>query len=143
MAADEAYPKAAYPAAYPKSYDYVSSSTLNSIDTYYKNNPFNESMMAAQAPMPYNFAYAVNDAPSYNDFGHQESSDGKVVSGSYNVVLPDGRTQTVTYTVDDYSGYVAKVAYTGEAKYPEYKPAYKAAAYPAPAYPTPTYPAKY
>jgi len=113
VAADEAYPKAAYPAAYPKSYDY--------------------------APMPYNFAYAVNDAPSYNDFGHQESSDGKVVSGSYNVVLPDGRTQTVTYTVDDYSGYVAKVAYTGEAKYPEYK----AAAYPALAYPTPAYPAKY
>ena len=91
--------------------------------------------------MPYEFAYQVKDEPSYNDFGHKESSDGKVVSGSYNVLLPDGRTQTVTYTADDHNGYVAKVEYSGEAKYPEYKPAYKAAAYPAPAYPTPAYPA--
>merc|ERR1712071_94534 len=98
VAADQAYPKPAYPAAYPKSYDYP-----------------------------------------YNNFGHKESSDGKVVSGSYNVALPDGRIQTVTYTADDYNGYVAKVTYTGEAKYP----AYKAAAYPAPAYPTPAYPKKY
>ena len=93
--------------------------------------------------MPYEFAYQVKDEPSYNDFGHKESSDGKVVSGSYNVLLPDGRTQTVSYTADDYSGYVAKVDYAGEAKSPEYKPAYKAAAYPAPAYPEPAYPEKY
>merc|ERR1712071_427306 len=120
VVADEAYPKPAYakpayPAAYPKSYDYPA--------------------------MPYDFAYRVQEDYTYNNYGHQESSDGKVVSGSYDVLLPDGRTQTVTYTVDDYSGYVAKVTYTGEAKSPEYKPAYKAAAYPAPAYPTPAYPA--
>ena len=76
--------------------------------------------------MPYDFAYQVQDDYTYNNYGHKESSDGKVVSGSYNVLLPDGRTQTVTYTVDGYSGYVAKVSYTGEAKYP----AYKAADYP-------------
>ena len=93
--------------------------------------------------MPYNFAYQVKDHPTYNDFGHQETSDGKVVSGSYNVLLPDGRVQTVSYTVDGYSGYVAKVSYTGEAKYPEYKPAYKAPAYHAPAYPEPAYPEKH
>merc|ERR1712071_226802 len=110
---DQAYPKPAYPAAYPKSYDYPA--------------------------MPYDFAYQVVDDYTYNNYGHKETSDGKVVSGSYNVLLPDGRTQTVTYTVDDYSGYVAKVEYAGEAKYPEYKPAYKAAAYAAPAYPTPAY----
>ena len=98
-------------------------------------------MMDEQPAMPYDFAYQVVDDYTYNNYGHKESSDGKVVSGSYNVLLPDGRTQTVTYTVDDYSGFVAKVDYTGEAKYPEYKPAYKAAAYPAPAYPTPAYPA--
>ena len=92
-----------------------------------------------QPAMPYNFGYQVVDDYTYNNFGHKESSDGKVVSGSYNVALPDGRTQTVTYTADDYNGYVAKVTYTGEAKYP----AYKAAAYPAPAYPTPAYPKKY
>ena len=38
--------------------------------------------------------------------------------------------QTVTYTADDYSGYVADVKYKGEAKYPKYSaPAYKAPAY--------------
>merc|ERR1712071_142515 len=84
------------------------------------------------AARPYSFDYAVKDDASYNDFGHQESSDGKVVSGSYRVLLPDGRVQTVTYTVDDYAGYVADVKYEGEAKYPEYKPAYTPA---APAYP--------
>ena len=76
--------------------------------------------------MPYDFAYAVKDEPSYNDFGHQETSDGKVVSGSYRVLLPDGRTQIVSYTVSGDSGYVAEVKYEGEAKYPEYKPAYPA-----------------
>merc|ERR1712071_668847 len=119
VAADEVYPKpaypAAYPAAYPKTYDYPA--------------------------MPYDFAYRVQDDYTYNNYGHKESSDGKVVSGSYDVLLPDGRTQIVTYTVDDYSGYVAKVEYSGEAKYPEYKPAYKAAAYPAPAYKAAAYPA--
>ena len=86
--------------------------------------------------MPYNFAYAVEDVPSYNSFGHQETSDGKTVTGSYRVALPDGRTQIVTYKVDGYSGFVADVKYEGVAKYPEYSaPAYKAApAYPAPAY---------
>ena len=73
--------------------------------------------------MPYNFAYTVKDDPSYNNFGHQESSDGNVVTGSYFVLLPDGRLQTVTYKADSY-GYVADVKYEGEAKYPEYKPAY-------------------
>ncbi|XP_046642273.1 cuticle protein 19-like [Daphnia pulicaria] len=113
-----AYPAPAYPAAYPpKSYDY--------------------------APMPYNFAWAVKDDYTYNDYAHQETADDKgYVTGSYRVLLPDGRTQIVTYKADDYSGYVADVKYEGEAKYPEYnKPAYKAAAYPAPAYPAPAYPA--
>ena len=45
----------------------------------------------------HNFAYAVEDVPSYNNFGHQETSDGKTVTGSYRVALPDDRTQIVTY----------------------------------------------
>ncbi|XP_046453957.1 DNA-directed RNA polymerase II subunit RPB1-like isoform X1 [Daphnia pulex] len=92
-----------------------------------------------ETPQPYDFSWAVNDY--YNDYSHSESSDGKVTTGSYRVVLPDGRTQIVTYKADSY-GYVADVKYTGEAKYPEYVANnYKATTYSAPAYkPTaPTY----
>ncbi|EFX72276.1 hypothetical protein DAPPUDRAFT_59192, partial [Daphnia pulex] len=71
-----------------------------------------------QPPMPYTFDWAVLDEPSYNDFGHKENSDGKVVDGTYYVVLPDSRKQVVTYKADDY-GYVADVKYEGEAKYDE------------------------
>ena len=88
--------------------------------------------------MPYDFAWAVKDEPSYNDYSHQERNDGKATTGSYRVVLPDGRTQIVTYKADEY-GYVADVKYEGESKTYDYKPAYKPA-YPAePAYPKPSY----
>ncbi|XP_046441409.1 adhesive plaque matrix protein-like isoform X1 [Daphnia pulex] len=89
-------------------------------------------------PKAYHFAYDVNDDYTYNNYNHQESSDDKgYVTGSYSVYLPDGRTQTVTYKADDYTGYVADVKYTGEAKYPEYKtaPAYQTGTYSAPTYP--------
>ena len=75
-------------------------------------------MFFLQAPSPYSFAYAVKDEPSYNDFGHSETSDGKAVTGSYSVVLPDGRKQIVNYKVDAYSGYVAEVKYEGIAYHP-------------------------
>ena len=100
----------------------------------------NELLITRQPAQPYHFAYAVKD-DYYNDYSHQESSDGKVVSGSYQVLLPDGRVQTVNYKVDDYSGYNAEVTYSGHAKAYEHKPAYKAAAYPAPAYKAAAYPA--
>ena len=90
--------------------------------------------------MPFAFEWAVKDVPSYNDYSQSTTSDGKLTTGTYSVILPDGRTQVVTYK-DDGNGYVAEVKYIGEAKYPDYKPAYKA--YPAPAYPAPAYPAKY
>ena len=90
-------------------------------------------------PRPYSYAYAVKDDYSGANFNAQETSEGKAVSGSYQVALPDGRIQTVTYTADHYNGYVADVKYTGEAVYPKYEPKpYK----PAPAYkPTPPPPA--
>ena len=97
-----------------------------------------------KAPQPYSFGYDVQDKESYNDFEHNEKSDYNVVTGSYRVALPDGRTQIVTYKADAY-GYTADVKYEGEAKYPEYKaatysaPAYKAPAYTAPAYTAPAY----
>uniref|UniRef100_A0A0P5JN20 Cuticle protein n=1 Tax=Daphnia magna TaxID=35525 RepID=A0A0P5JN20_9CRUS len=92
------------------------------------------------APQPYSFGYDVQDKESYNDFDHSEKSEANVVTGSYRVALPDGRTQIVTYKADSY-GYTADVKYEGEARYPEYKETqqYKAPAYPAPAYKAPEY----
>ena len=90
----------------------------------------------------YNFEYAVQDKEGYAPvhFGQNEHRDGYATNGQYHVLLPDGRTQTVTYTVGDaHTGYIADVQYSGEAKY-EAASAYKPA--PAPAYkpaPAPTY----
>ncbi|XP_057381719.1 uncharacterized protein LOC130704256 [Daphnia carinata] len=60
------------------------------------------------SPQPYSFAYDVNDG--YNNYGHQQQSDGYVTSGSYRVLLPDGRTQIVQFRADK-NGYVADVKY--------------------------------
>ena len=74
--------------------------------------------------MPYRFGYAVQDDVG-NDFNQQETSDGQVVSnykfcpnyslmpqfqitGQYSVVLPDGRVQTVTYSVAPDTGFVVR-----------------------------------
>ena len=66
----------------------------------------------------YEFAWAVKDDSSENDFGHQEARDDEFTSGSYYVHLPDGRLQKVSYTVDGDDGYVAEVTYEGEAQFP-------------------------
>ncbi|XP_047472513.1 cuticle protein 7-like [Penaeus chinensis] len=101
-------------------------------------------------PAKYEFNYAVKDDYSGNDFGHQESRNGYDTQGTYYVQLPDGRLQTVTYTVNGDSGYVAEVSYQGEAQYPaqqpsrSYQPAPSASYQPAPSpsyqpAPTPAY----
>ncbi|XP_046656881.1 repetitive proline-rich cell wall protein-like isoform X5 [Daphnia pulicaria] len=119
----------------------------------YKTSDYVQSKYEAPAKpdyekQPYSFSWDVKDEDTYNDFVHTEESDGKVISGSYRVELPDGRTQIVTYRADE-NGNVADVTYEGEAQYPdesEYKaapaysaPAYKAPAYSAPAYKAPSY----
>merc|ERR1712173_436306 len=87
---------------------------------------------AKETPEPYTYTYGVADDYSKANFNAAETSDANgVVSGSYDVALPDGRTQHVKYTSDNYNGYVADVTYEGVAAYPEAKP-YVAA--PAPAY---------
>merc|ERR1712018_930297 len=85
----------------------------------------------ASEPANYNYEWTVKDDYSNNNYGQAETRNGDNTSGSYYVLLPDGRTQTVTYSVDGYGGYVADVTYSGEAKYPE-TPKYK----PAPSYPS-------
>ncbi|MCL4143492.1 UNVERIFIED_CONTAM: hypothetical protein GTU68_015515, partial [Idotea baltica] len=72
----------------------------------------------------YNFEWAVKDEYSGNDFGQQESRDGHDTKGSYYVLLPDGRRQTVNYDVNGDSGFLADVAYEGEATHPEPQPSY-------------------
>ncbi|XP_071535001.1 uncharacterized protein [Panulirus ornatus] len=95
-----------------------------------------------EPPKPYAFEYGVQDDYSGANYGHNENSDGSEVKGTYQVALPDGRTQIVNYVADHYNGFQAQVEYKGEAQYPEhqtYQPAHPAPSYPAP--PAPTYPA--
>ena len=53
----------------------------------------------------FRYGYAVQDDIG-NDFNKQETSDGGVVTGQYSVLLPDGRIQTVTYSVAPNTGFV-------------------------------------
>merc|ERR1712158_156341 len=77
-------------------------------------------------PAVYQYEYAVQDDYSGVNFGQNEHRDGYSTSGQYRVLLPDGRTQIVTYnTADAYSGNVAEVVYEGTASYapaPVHKP---------------------
>lgn len=84
------------------------------------------------APRPFAYEYGVNDEYSGASFGQNENQDEYgVVTGQYRVLLPDGRTQIVTYTADHEHGYVADVKYEGEAHYEPYVPK------PAPYHPKP------
>jgi len=66
----------------------------------------------------YQFSYHVKDDTTGQDFGQEEERQGYNTGGEYQVNLPDGRRQIVTYSVaDPDSGYVADVSYTGEAKF--------------------------
>ena len=98
----------------------------------YKPAPYHEPNY--DEPPKYEFAYAVADDYSKANFNQNEARDGYATNGGYTVALPDGRTQIVTYTVQDgHSGYIADVRYEGEAHYPEAKP-YKPVYAPKPAY---------
>ena len=74
--------------------------------------------LAVGPAKPYSFAYEVIDPAGGNAYGHKESSDGGVVRGEYRVVLPDTRTQIVTYSVSAETGYVAEVRYEGTPVFP-------------------------
>ncbi|XP_037791568.1 pro-resilin-like [Penaeus monodon] len=63
---------------------------------------------SGSSPAQYDFNYAVKDDYSSNDFGHQEDRDGYDTRGSYYVLLPDGRLQKVTYSVNSFTKHLAK-----------------------------------
>merc|ERR1712243_271827 len=75
-------------------------------------------------PPKYSYNYAVADDYSKANFLAEEDRDGYNTLGRYRVALPDGRVQTVTYTASE-DGFVAEVAYEGEAVYPEKKTSYR------------------
>ena len=80
----------------------------------YSSGPYVE---PPHQPRPYSYSYHVNDDYKGTNFNANEDGDGHGnVKGSYSVQMPDGRTQHVNYKADDY-GYVADVAYDGQAHY--------------------------
>lgn len=70
-------------------------------------------LLPPQEPPKYDFEWGVRDSESANHFGQQETRDLDETKGSYFVLLPDGRTQRVSYYVDGDSGFVAEVSYEG------------------------------
>merc|ERR1712088_640127 len=83
----------------------------------------------------HNFSYSVEDNSSGNQFGHSETSHAGDTEGTYHVLLPDGRLQTVEYTVRRHAGFQATVQYQGVAR-----SVYQPVEAPAYSYPTPTSP---
>uniref|UniRef100_A0A0K2UZ19 Cuticular protein hypothetical 5 [Bombyx mori] n=1 Tax=Lepeophtheirus salmonis TaxID=72036 RepID=A0A0K2UZ19_LEPSM len=82
------------------------------------------------APVSYGYNYGVVDDESGVNMSADELAENGVVSGSYKVVLPDGRMKIVTYTVEGDSGFVADVQFEealapaapAPAPYPKYAP---------------------
>lgn len=72
--------------------------------------------------MNYEYSYEVQDAQAGLDFGHREMRKDDEATGSYHVLLPDGRTQYVDY-VADAGGYRPMIRYEGTASYPAHSPA--------------------
>ena len=70
-----------------------------------------EAPKSMDMPMPFNYAYGVEDQDSGVQMGSKADSDGIVTTGEYSVLLPDGRMQVVRYRVDPDNGYQAEVFY--------------------------------
>ncbi|XP_033215187.1 pro-resilin-like [Belonocnema kinseyi] len=73
-------------------------------------------------PVNYEFSYEVQDGDAGLDFGHREMRKDDTATGSYHVLLPDGRTQYVDYIADE-NGYRPMIRYEGTASYPAGRPA--------------------
>ncbi|KAI8422347.1 hypothetical protein MSG28_006210 [Choristoneura fumiferana] len=68
-------------------------------------------------PANYDFSYDVQDSGVSLDFGHNEKRKDDRATGSYHVLLPDGRMQLVEYEAGP-DGYKPQVMYMGTATYP-------------------------
>merc|ERR1711970_1645910 len=102
---------------------YAPAPVVHAAPAYHAPAPVVHAAPAYHAPEPYTYTYGVADDYSKANFNAAETSDANgVVSGSYQVSLPDGRIQTVKYTADHINGYVAEVTYEGTPVYPEAKP---------------------
>ncbi|KAK2707591.1 hypothetical protein QYM36_015332 [Artemia franciscana] len=66
----------------------------------------------------YNYNYNVKDGYG-TDFKQEESREGENTKGNYEVALPDGRIQVVSYVADE-NGYFADIQYKGESKSEQY-----------------------
>jgi len=67
----------------------------------------------------YKFRYRVKDAQQGQDFGQVEEKQGENTGGEYQVLLPDGRTQVVSYSASEPAGFLARVEYQGEVTLPD------------------------
>merc|ERR1712117_702287 len=65
-------------------------------------------------PAQYAYQWQVLDKEFNNDFGQEETRSGDKVQGSYYILLPDGRRQKVSYTVDGQSGFQADLEFVGD-----------------------------
>ncbi|CAB3247521.1 unnamed protein product [Arctia plantaginis] len=75
--------------------------------------PLQEALPAAN----YDFSYDVQDNGVSLDFGHNEKRKEDHATGSYHVLLPDGRMQLVEYEAGP-DGYKPQVMYMGTATFP-------------------------
>ena len=102
-------PTSAYKPAPTPTYKSASVPAYKTAPVSYKKHP------TSDKHVKYGFQYGVANDYSGLNYAHNEVRDGHATNGGYSVLLPDGRTQTVTYSVGDaYSGFVADVTYTGK-----------------------------
>uniref|UniRef100_A0A1I8Q176 Uncharacterized protein n=1 Tax=Stomoxys calcitrans TaxID=35570 RepID=A0A1I8Q176_STOCA len=66
-------------------------------------------LVKADAPAQYKFAYDVNDQHTGDNHSHTEQRDGDLVHGEYSLIDADGFRRVVQYTVDPHSGFNAVV----------------------------------
>ncbi|KAG7173661.1 pro-resilin-like [Homarus americanus] len=71
----------------------------------------------SDVPAEYQFNYGVKDDYYGNEYSHTEDRSGYSSSGQYQVLLSDGRIQTVEYTVTKDGGFQANVVAKGVKTY--------------------------